>query len=368
MQEQPLWRAMICGDAAARTVARIGGATTERSPLPPGEAHFKNPLPPGEGRVRVVPQSSDRPAFARPDPHPDPLPEGEGGSVIHPFPEGEGGSVIAVFARSFYLADATGGLACIGPPGLGRGPLNMLCDLPRDLAWPARGLRPGIAGRRNGMILRIDGIGAFSLEEAVAWRPTIPSETWHRGILADGLASLPALAMCDRADGFAPLLAPLARRRLDEVAASATASPLLRVAAPGIAALLEWLAAGGKGAPGGAAEILIGLGPGLTPSGDDLLGGAMIALHALGRATVAARLAAWALPLAAERTGAISAAHLACAAAGEGSSALHDFLAALLTGDAAALAEAAVALGAIGHSSGWDMLAGATLACAAFNA
>jgi hypothetical protein len=355
MQEQPLWRAMICGDAAARTVARIGGATTERSPLPRGEAHFKNPLPPGEGRVRVVLQSSDHPAFARPDPHPAPLPEGEGGSVI------------AVFARSFYLADATGGLACIGPPGLGRGPLNMLCDLPRDLAWPARGLRPGIAGRRDGMTLRIDGIGAFSLEEAVAWQPTIPSETWHRDILADGLASLPALAMCDRADGFAPLLAPLARRRLDEVAASAPASPLLRVAAPGIAALLEWLAAGGKGVPGGAAEILIGLGPGLTPSGDDLLGGAMIALHALGRAAVAARLAAWALPLAAERTGAISAAHLACAAAGEGSSALHDFLAALLTGDAAALAEAAAALGAIGHSSGWDMLAGATLACAAFS-
>jgi len=79
---------------------------------------------------------------------------------------------------------------------------------------------------------------------------------------------------------------------------------------------------------------------------------------------VAVRLAAWALPLAETRTGTISRAHLACAAAGEGSASLHDLLAALLTADAAAIAAAVTALAAIGHSSGWDMLAGATLACA----
>jgi Protein of unknown function (DUF2877) len=272
------------------------------------------------------------------------------------------GKVVAVFARSFYVADAADGLACIGPPGLGRGPLNMLCDLPRDLDWPARGLRRGAGARRDGMTLRIDGIGAFSLDGAETWRPAVPSRILEPEILAGALAGLPALVGRAQDDGFAALVAPLARGRVDELAASAAAVPLLRLAAPGIAALAEWLKAGGEGAPDDRAEILIGLGPGLTPSGDDLLGGAMIALHALGRATMAMRLAAWALPLAETRTGAISRAHLACAAAGEGSASLHDVLAALLTGDTTALTEAVAALGAIGHSSGWDMLAGAVLA------
>src|SRR5260370_20908868 len=79
---------------------------------------------------------------------------------------------------------------------------------------------------------------------------------------------------------------------------------------------------------------------------------------------MASRLAAWALPLAAQRTGAISAAHLACAAAGEGSLALHDLIAALLTPYAPGLAEAVAALAAIGHSSRWDMRARVALAAA----
>jgi hypothetical protein len=354
MQEQPLWPVTICGDAAMRVILRMD--SRESDPLP-----SKNPLPPGEARVRVVPRGSGRPAFARPNPHPDPLPEGERGTVV------------AVFARSFYLADNTGGLACIGPPGLGRGPLNLLCALPGDLDWPSRGLRPGMVARRDGMILRIDGIGAFSLDGVAIWRPAPPPGNWSPETLAAGLAALAAASPGERTDGFAPLVAPLARGRFDELAASPTAAPLLRLAIPAIAALAEWLAAGGEGVPGAAADMLIGLGPGLTPSGDDLLGGAMIALHAMGQAAVAARLAAWALPRAETRTGAISRAHLACAAAGEGSASLHDFLTALLTADKTGLAAAVAALAAIGHSSGWDMLAGATLACesvlrAGFNA
>jgi len=276
---------------------------------------------------------------------------------------GEGGKVIAVFARSFYLASAAGELVCIGPAGLGSGPLNMLCDLPRDLDWQARGLRPGQLARYRDKVLHIDGIGAFALAGAVVWRPTPPPAVWNAAILDAGLA---ALATASRnlasTDGFAPLVAMLALN--NPTSARDTGEPLHRLAAPGIVAVAEWLARGGEGAPDEAAASLLGLGPGLTPSGDDFLGGAMIALHALGRGAVAARLAGWVLPLATARTGAISAAHLACAAAGEASAALHDLLAALLTPGAAGLAETVEALAALGHSSGWDMLAGAALACA----
>jgi hypothetical protein len=58
----------------------------------------------------------------------------------------------------------------------------------------------------------------------------------------------------------------------------------------------------------------------------------------------------WLQPHLRERTSAISAAHLAAAAAGEGHEALHAVLNGELDLDA---------LDAVGHTSGWDALAGA---------
>src|SRR5688572_1109980 len=115
-------------------------------------------------------------------------------------------------------------------------------------------------------------------------------------------------------------------------------------------AYLEWIA--GKGEPD---DSLIGLGSGLTPAGDDFVGGAMIALRAYGHQALADRVAAWALPLAKDRSSRISRAHLECAAEGEGHEALHDLL---CTGDAKHLER----LAGIGHTSGLDAAAGAVLA------
>ena len=98
------------------------------------------------------------------------------------------------------------------------------------------------------------------------------------------------------------------------------------------------------------AQQLIGLGPGLTPSGDDYLGGMLVALRRTGRTMQAEGLWRWLQPRLRERTSAISAAHLAAAAAGEGHEALHSVLDGELDLDA---------LDAVGHTSGWDALAGA---------
>jgi hypothetical protein len=131
-------------------------------------------------------------------------------------------------------------------------------------------------------------------------------------------------------------------------------------AAPAIAALKDWISGNGGGMPPEACVILVGLGPGLTPSGDDLVGGVLIALRSLGQHDAADRLAVWILRLA-DRTNTISQAHLTAATAGEGSAALHAALSALATGDDQALARAVDALAAIGHVSGWDALAGVAL-------
>jgi hypothetical protein len=120
--------------------------------------------------------------------------------------------------------------------------------------------------------------------------------------------------------------------------------------AAGLAALNRWA---GCTAPLEACRELIGLGPGLTPSGDDALGGAAIALHAFGYTARADELGAFIRERAPGRTSDISLAHLRAAANGEGAAAFHDALRDLVTGGDFA------SLDRIGASSGWDAMDGA---------
>lgn len=224
--------------------------------------------------------------------------------------------VIAVFERSAYVETAVG-LACVG--AVGNGPLNAHCD----------GLPSGLA---VGDTVNADIAGA------VLWRLR-PAPEWDVKTVRGSLERLRNAARGRLpAEGFGFLI-----------------DPGREVPAP-VQALSRWLAEQ-SGSPDGAAG-LIGLGPGLTPSGDDLIGGALCALHAAGRGTVATRLAAWALPLARDGTNRISYAHLACAAEGECAEAVNDAIVAILAGGTVDLTR----IDSIGHTSGWDALAGAVVA------
>lgn len=117
--------------------------------------------------------------------------------------------------------------------------------------------------------------------------------------------------------------------------------------------------AAGDDDPGSAldpAHALLGLGPGLTPSGDDAVGALLFARRMLADAHAWAPVAASLALAARTRTHAISAALLADLAAGQGHAALHR-VAAALAADADPL-PAARELVALGHASGWEMLAG----------
>jgi len=112
-----------------------------------------------------------------------------------------------------------------------------------------------------------------------------------------------------------------------------------------------------------AATALLGLGPGMTPAGDDFAGGAFFARALLARAggcdAAGWRHAADAVRAAAARlTHPIGAALLGDLLVGEGWAALHDLAAALARDDEPAAVEAARRLTRLGHSSGWDLLAG----------
>ena len=109
---------------------------------------------------------------------------------------------------------------------------------------------------------------------------------------------------------------------------------------------------------------LVGLGPGLTPSGDDFLGGLLFAAHFLKTAypesfcweqEAVTDLVEWAQT----QTNPLSHAILSDLALGHGPEPLHDVVNSLLTGqDLECVREAVTRLLGIGHTSGWDMLAG----------
>ena len=108
----------------------------------------------------------------------------------------------------------------------------------------------------------------------------------------------------------------------------------------------------------GWAKKLVGLGHGLTPSGDDFLGGAMIALHAIGKGEICSLLWSKIGSYVAASTNSISLAHLRAASDGMGSDWIHRALSTIASGDVYAMDEPIAGIGRIGYSSGWDIVSG----------
>jgi hypothetical protein len=135
----------------------------------------------------------------------------------------------------------------------------------------------------------------------------------------------------------------------------AAAAGYLQAASRAIAAFLTGHAAGDMEALADSARALCGLGPGLTPAGDDWLAGWMLAQHLLpdiASAAVGAVLGA------ATATTTLSRAFLECAAAGEADASWHRLLFALAQEDPADVQVAGRAILHHGATSGADMLAG----------
>jgi hypothetical protein len=203
--------------------------------------------------------------------------------------------VLAWFPRVLYVATPAG-IAALVAPGVEPGPLHVLLD-----ATPTpEAAHIGLGG-------------------APIWRGAPPDP----GSLA---AALPLVLQ---------VLGPVARSNL---------VPPERAAAAVLA--LE------KGDLPEVAARLGGAGPGLTPAGDDALGGILFALAALA---CDADLVAVARQV---RTTAISGAFLLWAARGQALGPVHDLLAAAVSGDVPAARSAARALGNVGHSSGADFAQG----------
>jgi hypothetical protein len=235
------------------------------------------------------------------------------------------GEVCALFRRSFYLRLPGERYACIGDASLGRGPLNALVS---DFHQVAIGEKVCI-----------------SMANSTLWQP--PPALNALATDLEGLRR--AAAGRVPLEGLGGLIV-------------GTHNALSVHAQPALEAIDRWLVGN---ALDNEIEQLVGLGPGLTPSGDDYLGGVLIALHHLGRRPQAETLWRWLQPRL-SRSSPISAAHLGAAAAGEGHEALHGCLEVLFE-KKNQWSPALDSLSRVGHCSGWDALAGATAVAGSFS-
>jgi hypothetical protein len=235
-------------------------------------------------------------------------------------------SVVAPLSSSFYAA-AAGQLIWIGGPGTTMHPRAVLTS---ELATPG-----------EGATVRI------SVDDVTPWRPaSLPSPSPSARDAARRLRE--SIVSVGEPRGLAQLLT-----------ADGAGDLVLDKARSHVAALARACAAADASAFADAARPLLGLGPGLTPSGDDFVGGALFARRVLVGMTPAWETAATGLVAdAATLTHPISARLLGDLAAGEGWAPFHDLAAALATGNADAALVSAREVTALGHTSGWDLLGG----------
>jgi hypothetical protein len=109
------------------------------------------------------------------------------------------------------------------------------------------------------------------------------------------------------------------------------------------------------------AAQVIGLGEGLTPSGDDLLMGFLAVLHLTGHVPTRLHHPAWLDPLVANTTD-LSAAFLRAALEGHFSEPIARLMQALYSSEACDWQARAADLARVGHSSGVDAMVGITVA------
>ena len=278
------------------------------------------------------------------------------GLLAHRFlHEGKHGRVAAVFEKTFYVRSGDK-VACVGSAALPSSPINVATDMCRNTDWRNNGLRVGVPWRVSDSAIVFGCNLSVRLEDAHVWQPVqLAYRRCNRELNKVTTAFYRELNGRVPNNGLGMLIAQ---------PGPPAGAQLLEMAAEPVEQLRRWLAK--TGCEDGSVSSktlqsvrpLLGLGPGLTPSGDDFLAGIMITLHAFGHEDSVNELWQTIRPWALQTGNFISFAHLVSASKGMGFAPIHDFLNALHQGDVMEMMEQLNAIDYIGHTSGWDTLAG----------
>jgi hypothetical protein len=253
--------------------------------------------------------------------------------------EGFAGAVHSVFDRVVNLVDASGTLVSLAARGLDIAPGTLRVDV---ASFAACALRAGMPASARGAMLHVDGDRfAARFDGTAAWHAQLPAYPRDDTTLRDNLGvvrtrlAAAARGSCDALPGVAALI---------EMRAQALVHALRR-------GDVDEVCAQGR--------ALLGLGPGLTPSGDDFLVGLFAVLNLPDSPCHGLRRACDAIVAdAPSRTNPISLAALREAAQGRIRDSVQTLLCALLGGQRDDVVHALARVLAIGSTSGRDMVSG----------
>lgn len=266
----------------------------------------------------------------------------------------------SVFERVVNVETRSGRLLTLAYSDADNAPDTLIVDIRR---WSSPGLVPGLAVRYEHGLLVVGGLLAVSLAHVTPWECRLPAYPRDDNRLRTNLA-LAQEILSQQGTGIgvgyvgenaeesgAAGAAPISEYDVDRV--------LRRIFRQARTGLCEALAAEDLKQAQPHAVQLIGLGPGLTPAGDDFLLGLLVALNIPESPGYALRaIGDFVLACAVRQTHVISLAGLRHAAAGRARECIVSLCEALLLGDPENIRPALERVLRIGSSSGTDITLG----------
>jgi hypothetical protein len=278
-----------------------------------------------------------------------------GAAVYQHLAAGERGVVLAALPDVAYLRTASAEILWLASDGT---PMHRRCA---RVGIPLPRLKAGAPFNVDEHGLRIGPGVLLESTAASLWQPC-PIKTGEVVRLAElpgRVRTLTLILDCAQAPGLGQFIPQIVHDKSEPV--TTTDDPVLLRAKPLVLNAADAFRKGDGERAALCADALVGLGAGLTPSGDDFLGGLLFGASALRTGYPGSRFVDVEIPVKTyrARTHPISFTLLCDHASGHAIAPLHSIVNGILTGASIeSIRPAVLQLVHVGHSTGWDTLAG----------
>jgi len=279
------------------------------------------------------------------------------------------GQVHSVFRRAFNVLTSDNQLISVVREDVGKGPINIVTNLPQCISMTSIGIKRNYEVLKvNDLITVGNNVLIISTKNAKQWKPR---KKFGGNLLAikkieDNLTIVKEIT-CSYGcfDGLAQLIEYIEEEHLEKFV-SKKLNSFARIALPRISKLLKAIKAGSSQEIKRSAKKLIGFGPGLTPSADDMLLGLMTSLALIAEnldvnTNFVSRVNKDITSCIPDRTTLISQEFLMHAAVGEANESIVTLIEKILTAKPNEVENATKDVLAIGETSGTDIVLGILL-------
>lgn len=276
------------------------------------------------------------------------------------------GEVHSVFDRTFNVL-VGGELVGVARSGISLSPIDLITDIHNSETMPSLGVRKGMRVQMAGDRMIVDKALEISLDGVKVWQsPTRVERPNSRELIKRNLelAKRSAKRRAGR-EGLGQLLVHVDTIARGEIPAYHDLNDVAKASLPHLVNLVKFVKLADVDGVKNAAKKLVGLGPGLSPSADDMLSGLTSALwwlsKSLGKDVELVGRINEAIVFHAGSTNLLSRQLLQHAARGEVNERLGELLRVLLAGQASEIDQLVERVMKIGETSGIDMMVGLLL-------